>query len=412
MNVAAAPLLDVEAIRKQFPILARRVAGVPLAYLDNAASAQVPQVVIDAMSAHYAAGHANVHRGVHTLSGEATQAFDAARAIAARFLNARTSAEVVFAHGTTSGLNLIARAWGDAHVGAGDEIILTTLEHHSNIVPWVQLAERRGAVIRVVPLLADGALDLEAYQRLLSPRTKVVSFAHASNVLGTVTPVRQMADLAHAVGAMVVIDGAQAAPHLAVDVQALDCDFYVASGHKLYGPNGIGLLYGKAERLAAMPPYEGGGGMIERVSFERVTYQPAPARFEAGTPPVAEAIGLGAALQWLMALDRQALEAHEQDLLAYATERLRAIPGVKTQGDAPGKVSVLSFTVDGIHPHDVGTVLDQHGVAVRAGHHCAQPLMKHLGVPSTARAGFGAFNTRTEVDRLAEGIVAAQKVFA
>ena len=273
-------------------------------------------------------------------------------------------------------------------------------------------SRERGAVIRVVPLLPDGQLDLEAYQRLLSPRTKVVAFAHASNVLGTVTPARQMADLAHAVGAAVVIDGAQAAPHLVIDVQALDCDFYVASGHKLYGPNGIGLLYGKSERFAAMPPYEGGGGMIERVSFEKITYQPAPARFEAGTPPVAEAIGLGAALEWLMSLDHSALEAHEQDVLAYATDRLRALPGVQTQGDAPGKVSVLSFTVDGIHPHDVGTVLDQHGVAVRAGHHCAQPLMKHLGVPSTARAGFGVFNTRAEVDRLADGIVAAQKVFA
>lgn len=411
MSVAAAPLLDVEAIRKQFPILARRVAGVPVAYLDNAATAQVPQAVLDAMADHYAAGHANVHRGVHTLSHEATVAYDAARATAARFLNARSSSEVVFAHGTTSALNLLARAWGDANVSAGDEILLTTLEHHSNIVPWVQLAERRGAVIRVAPILADGSIDLPAFAALLSPRTKVAAFAHASNVLGTVFPVRRMADLAHAVGAVVVIDGAQAAPHLLVDVQALDCDFYVASGHKLYGPNGVGLLYGKAAHLAAMPPYEGGGGMIERVSFERVTYAPAPARFEAGTPPVAEAIGLGAALEWLMALDHTALESHEQDLLAYATARLGETRGVTLHGTAPGKVSVLSFSVEGIHPHDVGTVLDKHGVAVRAGHHCAQPLMHHLGVGATVRASFGAYNTRAEVDLLVRGVGAAQRMF-
>ncbi len=411
MSVAAAPLLDVEAIRTQFPILARRVAGVPVAYLDSAASAQVPQVVLDTMAEHYAAGHANVHRGVHTLSHEATVAYDAARATAARFLNAKAPAEVIFAHGTTSALNLVARAWGDANVGAGDEILLTTLEHHSNIVPWVQLAERRGAVIKVAPILADGSIDLAAFKALLSPKTKIVAFAHASNVLGTVFPVRQMADLAHTVGAVVVIDGAQAAPHLVVDVQALDCDFYVASGHKLYGPNGIGLLYGKAARLAAMPPYEGGGGMIERVSFERVTYAPAPARFEAGTPPVAEAIGLGAALDWLMALDHAALESHEQDLLAYATARLGEMKGVTLHGTAPGKVSVLSFSVEGIHPHDVGTVLDKHGVAVRAGHHCAQPLMHHLGVGATVRASFGVYNTRAEVDLLVRGVGAAQRMF-
>ena len=402
---------DVEAIRAQFPILARRVAGVPVAYLDNAATSQVPRAVIDAMTRHYEHGHANVHRGVHTLSHEATVAYDAARATAARFLNAARPAEVIFAHGTTNALNLVARAWGDANVGAGDEIILTTLEHHSNIVPWVRLAERSGATIKVIPLLADGVLDLGAYERLLSKRTKVVAFAHASNVLGTTAPVRRMADLAHAVGAVVVIDGAQAAPHLVVDVQALDCDFYVASGHKLYGPNGIGLLYGKRALLDAMQPYDTGGGMIERVEFTKVTYAPVPARFEAGTPPVAEAIGMGAALAWLMALDRAALEAHEQDLLGYATERLSGIQGVSIHGTAPGKVSVLSFTVDGIHPHDVGTVLDRHGVAVRAGHHCAQPLMRHLGVPATARASFSAYNTRAEVDLLAAGILAAQKMF-
>lgn len=412
MSIAAAVNLDVAAIRAQFPILARQVAGVPLAYLDNAATAQVPQTVLDVMTRHYTAGHANVHRGVHTLSHEATVAYDAARATAARFLNARVAGEVVFAHGTTSALNLIARSWGDANVRAGDEILLTTLEHHSNIVPWVRLAERSGAVIKVVPLTDDGSLDLDACADLIGPRTKVVAFAHASNVLGTAAPVRAIADMAHAVGAIVVIDGAQAAPHLVVDVQALDCDFYVCSGHKLYGPNGIGLLYGRASLLAAMPPYEGGGGMIEQVTFERITYAPAPARFEAGTPPIAEALGLGAALEWLMALDRSALEAHEQDLLGYASQRLGAIDALTIHGTAAGKVSVLAFTLSGIHPHDIGTVLDRHGVAIRAGHHCAQPLMKHLGVTATARASFSAYNTRTEVDLLVDGVVAAQRMFA
>ena len=412
MSSTAVATLDVEAIRAQFPILARQVAGVPLAYLDNAATSQVPRAVLGAMTRHYTDGHANVHRGVHTLSHEATVEYDAARAIAARFLNAAGASEVVFAHGTTSALNLVARAWGDANVRAGDEILLTTLEHHSNIVPWVRLAERSGAVIKVIPLTVDGSLDLAAAAELIGPRTKVVAFAHASNVLGTVVPVRKMADMAHAVGAITVIDGAQAAPHLPVDVQALDCDFYVASGHKLYGPNGIGLLYGKAALLAAMPPYEGGGGMIEQVAFDRITYAPPPARFEAGTPPVAEALGLGAALEWLMALDRQALEAHEQDLLAYATERLGRLQGLTLHGTAAGKVSVLSFTLQGIHPHDIGTVLDRHGVAVRAGHHCAQPLMRHLRVPATVRASFSAYNTRPEVDLLVEGVIAAQRMFA
>jgi cysteine desulfurase/selenocysteine lyase len=412
MSVTASALLDVEMIRAQFPILARRVAGVPLAYLDNAATSQVPQAVLDAMTRHYTEGHANVHRGVHTLSHEATVAYDAVRATAARFLNAPSPSEMIFAHGTTSALNLIARAWGESNVRSGDEIVLSTLEHHSNIVPWVRLAERTGAVIRVIGLTAEGVIDLDSAAALIGPRTKVVAFAHASNVLGTVAPLRAIADLAHAVGAIVVIDGAQAAPHLIVDVQALDCDFYVASGHKLYGPNGVGLLYGRASLLATMPPYEGGGGMIEQVSFERITYAPAPARFEAGTPPVAEVIGLGAALEWLMGLDRAALEAHEQELLAYATSRLQAIPGVHLHGTGAGKVSVLAFTVDGIHPHDVGTVLDRQGVAIRAGHHCAPPLMKHLKVAATARASFSAYNTRTEVDLLVEGVVAAQQVFA
>ena len=412
MNTLAAVTFDVDAIRAQFPILARHVAGVPVAYLDNAATAQIPRAVLDAMARHYAEGHANVHRGVHTLSHEATVAYDAARATAARFLNAPAVADVVFTHGTTSALNLVARAWGDANIRAGDEILLTTLEHHSNIVPWVRLAERTGAVIKVIPLRVDGSLDLEAGAELIGVRTKVVAFAHASNVLGTVVPVRRIADLAHAVGAIVVVDGAQAAPHIIVDVQALACDFYVASGHKLYGPNGIGLLYGRSALLEAMPPYEGGGGMIEQVGFDRITYAPPPTRFEAGTPPVAEALGLGAALEWLMALDRAALEGHEQDLLSYATDRLERIEDLTIHGTAAGKLSVLSFTVAGIHPHDIGTILDQHGVAIRAGHHCAQPLMRHLRIPATARASFAAYNSRAEVDLLVDGIVAARRMFA
>jgi cysteine desulfurase/selenocysteine lyase len=411
VSTTTLPTLDVEGIRAQFPILARRVGGVPLAYLDNGATAQVPQAVLDAMTAHYSEGHANVHRGVHTLSHEATVAYDAARATAARFLNAARPAEVVLSHGTTSGLNLVARSWGDANVRAGDEILLTTLEHHSNIVPWVRLAERTGAVIKVAPLLADGSLDLPAFERLLSPKTKVVAAAHASNVLGTVLPIRRMAELAHGVGAILVVDGAQAAPHIVLDMQALDCDFYVASGHKLYGPNGIGLLYGRHSLLSAMQPYEGGGGMIERVDFDKITYAPVPMRFEAGTPPVAEAIGFGAALEWLMGQDRASIEAHEQDLLTHATERLSSIPGVYIHGTAAGKVSVLSFTVDGIHPHDVGTVLDQHNVAVRVGHHCAQPLMEKLGLAGTVRASLGVYNDEADIDRLAAAIEACREMF-
>ena len=402
---------DVEAVRAEFPILGRAIGGRALAYLDNAASSQVPRAALEAMEAHYRSGHANVHRGVHTLSHEATVAYDAARASAARFLNA-SPAEVVFAHGTTSALNLVARAWGDANVRRGDEIVLTTLEHHSNIVPWVRLAERTGASVKVVPLLADGSLDLTAYEALLTPRTRVVAVAHASNVLGTVAPLRAMADRAHAVGAILVADGAQAAPHLPLDVRALDCDFYVASGHKLYGPNGIGLLFGRRELLEAMEPYEGGGGMIQFVSFERITYAPPPGRFEAGTPPVAEALGLGAALEWLMGQDRAALAAHEEALLRRATEALGAIPGIAVHGTAPGKVSVLSFSLAGVHPHDIGTVLDGHGVAIRAGHHCAQPLMRHLGVPATARASFAAYNTAAEVDALAAAVDDARRIFA
>jgi cysteine desulfurase/selenocysteine lyase len=404
--------LDLAAVRADFPILRRTVRGRPLVYLDTAASAQMPLPAIEAMVRHQTDGHANVHRGVHTLSHEATVAYDAVRERAGAFLGAASADEVIFAHGTTSAINLVARSWGDANVRQGDEIVVTLLEHHSNFVPWQMLAARAGAVLRVAPLLPDGSLDLEAFERLLSPRTRMVAIAHVSNVLGTVLPVRRIAELAHARGAVVLVDGAQSAPHLPIDVQALGCDFFVCSGHKLYGPTGVGLLWGRRALLEAMPPYETGGGMIERVTVERTTFLPPPGRFEAGTPPIAQVIGLGAALDWLGRFDTRAVAAHEADLLAYATDTVRKVPGVAVLGTAPDRVSVLSFVMDGVHPHDIGTVLDAEGVAIRAGHHCAQPLMQHLGVPATARASFGIYNTRADVDALAAGLRRVHEVFA
>ncbi|HEV2292131.1 MAG TPA: SufS family cysteine desulfurase [Gemmatimonadales bacterium] len=411
-GVAGALSLDVAAIRAAFPVFGRRIRGRPLVYLDTAASAQMPAAAIEAMVRHQSEGHANVHRGVHTLSYEATEAYDAVRERARRFLNAASADEVIFAHGTTSAVNLVARSWGDAHVKRGDEIVVTLLEHHSNFVPWQMLAERTGARLKVAPLLSDGSLDREAFERLLSDRTRVVAVAHVSNVLGTVLPVRWIADLAHARGAVVVVDGAQSAPHFPVDVQELGCDFFVCSGHKLYGPTGVGLLYGRLPLLQAMAPYETGGGMIERVTVERTTFAPPPGRFEAGTPPILSVVGLGAAIEWLAGLDREAIAAHEQALLARATERISEVPGVRILGTAPGKVSVLSFVMDGVHPHDIGTVLDAEGIAIRAGHHCAQPLMQQLGVPGTARASFGVYNDLDDVDALVGGLRRVREVFA
>lgn len=412
VGVAGALSLDVAAIRAAFPVFGRRVRGRPLVYLDTAASAQMPAAAIEAMVRHQSEGHANVHRGVHTLSYEATEAYDAVRERARRFLNAASADEVIFAHGTTSAINLVARSWGDAHVKRGDEIVVTLLEHHSNFVPWQVLAERTGARLRVAPLLPDGSLDRGAFEALLSDRTRVVAVAHVSNVLGTVLPVRWIADLAHARGAVVVVDGAQSAPHLPVDVQALGCDFFVCSGHKLYGPTGVGVLYGRLSLLQAMAPYETGGGMIERVTIERTTFAPPPGRFEAGTPPILPVVGLGAAIEWFASLDREAIAAHEQALLARATERISEVPGVRVLGTAPGKVSVLSFVMDGVHPHDIGTVLDAEGIAIRAGHHCAQPLMQQLGVPGTARASFGVYNDLDDVDALVSGLQRVREVFA
>lgn len=395
---------DLARIRADFPILTRKIQGRRLVYLDSAASSQMPRAAIAAMVRHQEAGHANVHRGVHTLSHEATVAYDQVREQAARFLGARSPDEVILAHGTTSAINLVARSWGDTNVKAGDEIVVTALEHHSNFVPWQALATRTGAVFRVAPILPDGSLDLAALARLLSPRTRVVAVTHASNVLGTVVPVAEVAAMAHRVGAVVVVDGAQSAPHLPVDVAALGADFFACSGHKLYGPTGVGLLYGRHELLQAMPPYEFGGGMIERVTAETTTWAPAPARFEAGTPPIAPVVGLGAAIEWLSRFDRDAVLAHEQDVLTYALDRIAAVPGVTVLGHPPERIGVLSFVVDGVHPHDVGTVLDAEGIAVRAGHHCAQPLMQVLGVPATARASFGIYSTRDDVDALVAGL--------
>jgi len=407
---ASAPY-DVHRIREDFPILARQVHGKPLVYLDNAASAQKPRAVLEATTRAYETSYANVHRGIHRLSEEATRAYEGARLRVARFLGAGDAAEIVFVRGTTEGVNLVARSFGATRVRAGDEVLLTGMEHHSNIVPWQMLCERKRARLRVLPVLDDGALDLSAYEGLLSDRTRIVALAHVSNVLGTVNPVRRMVDLAHARGIPVLVDGAQAVPRLPVDVVALDCDFYVFSGHKAYGPTGIGALYGRRALLESMPPWQGGGEMILSVSFEKTTYKTSPHRFEAGTPDIVGAIGLGAALDYLEGVGLEAIDAHERSLLARATAAVSGIPRVRLIGTAPGKVAVLSFVVEGVHAHDVGTVLDLQGIAVRAGHHCAQPLMERFGVPATARASFGLYNTPEEVDALADGIRKVLEVF-
>ncbi|HET6201569.1 MAG TPA: cysteine desulfurase [Planctomycetota bacterium] len=408
---SAAPSFDPRRVRADFPILAREVHGKPLVYLDNAASAQKPRAVLDAMNRAYETSYANVHRGIHRLSEEATKAYEGARLRVARFLRAAEASEIVFVRGTTEAINLVAGSFGRGRVEAGDEILLTGMEHHSNIVPWQLLCEETGARLRVVPVLEDGRLDLEAYSRSFGPRTRLAAFAHVSNVLGTVNPVREMVEIAHRGGVPVLVDGAQAVPRLPVDVRALGCDFYVFSGHKLYGPTGIGALYGRKDLLEAMPPWQGGGEMILSVTFEKTTFKPAPHRFEAGTPDIVGAIGLGAAIDYLEGIGLEAIDAHERALLARATEAIAAIPRVRILGTAPGKVGVLSFVVDRVHAHDVGTVLDLQGIAVRAGHHCAQPLMERFGVPAAARASFGLYNLPEEADALAEGVAKVIEVF-
>ena len=403
---------DVARIRADFPILGITVAGKPLVYLDNAASSQMPQAVIDRLVHYQTHEHANIHRAVHYLSETATAAYESARVTLQRFINAREAREVIFTSGTTEGINLVAQSWGRQNIRAGDEIILSVLEHHSNIVPWQMLATDKGATIRVVPMNDAGELQLDAYEALFNERTRLVSVGHVSNALGSIHPVKQMIAFAHAHGVPVLVDGAQAAPHLAVDVQDLNCDFYVFSGHKLCGPTGIGILYGRAALLEAMPPFKGGGDMIHTVSFEKTTYAPIPNKFEAGTPPIAAAIGLGAAVDYLNTIGMATIAAHEHDLLGNATEQLAATPGVRLLGTAQHKAAVLSFVLQGIHPHDVGTLLNQEGVAVRTGHHCAQPLMARLGVAATSRASFAFYNTHADVDALVAGIRTVQKVFA
>jgi cysteine desulfurase/selenocysteine lyase len=407
----ARPLWDVERIRKDFPILHQEVYGKPLAYLDNAATAQKPQVVLDALRAYYTADNANVHRGVHRLSERATEAYEGARRQIQRFLNAAHPREIVFVRGTTEGINLVAQAYGRWALGPGDEVVITALEHHSNIVPWQILCEEKGAALRVVPINDAGEVDLEAYEKLLGDRSRLVAVAHVSNALGTIVPVKRMIEAAHRRRIPVLVDGAQAAPHLRLDVQALDCDFYTFSGHKTYGPTGIGALYGKTELLERMPPFQGGGDMIKSVSFEKTTYNDLPYKFEAGTPSIAGAIGLGVALDYLAGLGLEQVAAYEHELLAYATERLASLPGLRLIGTAREKAAVLSFVVEGVHAHDVGTILDREGVAVRAGHHCAMPVMTRFGVPATTRASLALYNTREEIDALIGALEKVREIF-
>ena len=411
-RATAANYYDVEAIRRDFPILSRTVHGKPLVFLDSAASAQKPQIVIDAVANCYSEEYANIHRGVYFLSQLATEKFEGARGKVQRFLNAADAREIVFTRNATEAINLVASSYGRRFLKKGDEIILSEIEHHSNIVPWQLLRDETGIVIKVAPVDDRGALLLDRFRALLSERTKLVAVTHMSNALGTVLPVKEIARLAHDAGALVLVDGCQAVPHMPVDVREIDADFYVFSGHKLYGPSGIGVLYAKAHLLEAMPPYQGGGEMIVSVSFEKSTYAPIPHKFEAGTPHIAGAIGLGAAIDYVTATGLNRISNHEHALTTYATERLMAIPGVSLVGTAPGKGSILSFTVEGVHPHDVGTILDHHGIAVRAGHHCAQPVMDRFKVPATVRASLGMCNTEAEVDALTAAIRHVREIFA
>lgn len=406
-----APTFNVEHIRSDFPILKLQVSGKPLVYLDNAASSQMPQPVIDRLVRYQTTQHANINRGVHYLSETATAEYEDSRRKLQRFINAREDREVIFTSGTTDAINLVMHGYGRKFIGAGDEIILTTLEHHSNIVPWQMLAEEKGAKIRVVPINDAGELLVDEYEKLFNERTKFVGMLHVSNALGTVNPVKPMIAFARARGVPVLIDGAQAVPHMKVDVQDLDCDFYAFSGHKLCGPTGIGILYGKAELLERMQPFKGGGDMILSVTFERTTYNSIPHKFEAGTPPIAAAIGLGAAVDYLLAIGMDAISAHELDLLNYATEQIGHLPGVRIIGTAATKTAVLSFEVEGVHPHDIGTLLNLEGVAVRTGHHCVQPVMLRLRVPATTRASFAFYNTMAEVDTFIAGLRTVQKIF-
>lgn len=403
---------DVEKIRKDFPVLSRDVNGKPLVYLDNGASSQVPQLVIDRGSKYLAEEHSNIHRGVHYLSQHATTAYEAAREKVKRFINAKEAKECIFVRGTTEGINLVAFSYGRKFINAGDEILVSQMEHHSNIIPWQMIAEEQGAKVRMIPMNERGELIIEEYENLLNERTRIVAVGHVSNSLGTINPIKEMTATAHKFGVPVCVDAAQSVPHFPVDVQDLDADFYVFSGHKMFAPTGSGVMYGKREWLDKMPPYQTGGGMIRTVSFEGTTFAPIPDKFEAGTPAIAAGIGLGAAIDYINSIDFEAAAKYEHELLEYATERLADIPGVKIIGTAANKASVLSFTIEGVHPHDIGTILDQQGIAVRAGHHCAQPVMEFFDVPATARASFAFYNTQEEVDKLADAVQKVIEVFA
>ncbi len=403
---------DVEAVRKDFPILSREIGGKPLVYLDSAATSQKPQVVIDALVAYYSDINANVHRGVHTLSQEATDAYEGGRSRVRQFINAAEDEEIIFTRGTTEGINLVAQTLGAQRAEQGSEIIISNMEHHSNVVPWQILCEQRGARLRVVPINEDGELLMDEYEKLLGPQTALVSIVHMSNALGTINPVKDIVAMAHSHGVPVLLDGAQSAPHLTVDVRDLDCDFYAFSGHKLFGPTGIGVLYGKRELLESMPPYQGGGEQIKSVTYEKTIYNDLPYKFEAGTPHIAGVVGLGAAIDYVNGIGLERAAAYEHELLEYGTEQLQAIEGLRLIGTARQKASVLSFLLDGIHPHDIGTVLDTQGIAIRTGHHCAQPLMQRFQIPATARASLAFYNTKAEIDALVEGIHRTFEVFS
>jgi cysteine desulfurase/selenocysteine lyase len=405
------PAFDVGRVRQDFPILSEEVYGKPLVYLDSGASAQKPRAVIDAISNVYETEYANVHRGVHYMSQKATDAMEAARETVRAFINARDIREVIFVRGATEGINLVASSWGRQNLSAGDEIILSVMEHHSNIVPWQLIAEQTGAVLKVVPISDDGVLDMNAYADLVSDKTKIVAITHVSNALGTITPVEEIIRIAHERGVPVLLDGCQAAPHMTLDMQALDVDFYVFSGHKIYGPSGIGVLYGKAGLLEAMPPYHGGGEMIDVVTFEKTTYADLPFKFEAGTPHISGIIGMGAGIDYINALGLDNIAAHEHDLLEYGTAKLSEINSLRMVGTAPEKAAILSFVLETVHPHDVGTILDREGIAVRTGHHCAQPVMDRFDIAATIRASIGMYNTREEIDVLVTGLGRVQEIF-
>ena len=410
-NAMLTPSYDVERIRQDFPILSEQVYDKPLVYFDSAASAQKPRAVIDAISNVYETQYANVHRGVHYMSQKATDAMEESRESVRTFINAADVREIIFVRGATEGINLVAHCWGRENLSAGDEIIVSVMEHHSNIVPWQMIADQTGAVLKVIPIGDDGALDMDAYADLMSDKTKIVAITHISNALGTITPIAEIIRIAHERGVPVLVDGCQAAPHVALDMQALGADFYVFSGHKIYGPSGIGVLYGKAALLETMPPYQGGGEMIDVVTFEKTTYADLPFKFEAGTPHISGAIGMGAAIKYINGIGLENIAAHENDLLAYGTEKLSEINSLNLVGTAPEKAAILSFVLETVHPHDVGTILDREGIAVRTGHHCAQPVMDRFDIAATIRASIGMYNTREEIDVLVAGLGRVEEIF-